>query len=274
MTGTRPTDSAEAPALRLAGVSAGYGSVPVVRDVSLTLPGGSWLAIVGPNGAGKSTLLKAIAGLLEHRGRIETHGVATSALPRRRRAAEIGYAAQNPVLPDRLTVTDYALLGRTPHLGALAREGPEDMRVVREALSRLDLDDFAARRLETLSGGERQRAVLARVLAQRTRMLVLDEPTSGLDIGHAQTLLDRLDRLRTEDGTTVVTTLHDLTFAARYADLLLLLDRGEVVVLGTGAEVLTAARLRDHYAATVEILGTSDGYPVIAPVRHGTDEQE
>ncbi len=254
-------------ALRLGGVSVGYGGEPVVRDVSADLPAGRWLAIVGPNGAGKSTLLKALAGLVRHSGTIELHGRDTTRLSRRQRATEIGYAAQHPVLPERLTVTDYALLGRTPHLGALARESTADLEVVHEALTRLDLADLAERKLETLSGGERQRAVLARVLAQHTRVLLLDEPTSGLDIGHAQMLLDRLDRLRREDGTTVVTTLHDLTFAAQYADRLLLLDRGEVVVSGPGTEVLTAPRLNRHYAAAVEILATTDGDPVVAPVR-------
>ncbi|MBK1789519.1 ATP-binding cassette domain-containing protein, partial [Prauserella cavernicola] len=84
-----------------------------------------------------------------------------------------------------------------------------------ETLARLDLCELAERKLRTLSGGEQQRAVLARVLAQQTRVLLLDEPTTGLDIGHAQALLERLDRLRREDGTTVVSTLHDLTFAAQ-----------------------------------------------------------
>ncbi len=89
-----------------------------------------------------------------------------------------------------MTVTDYVLLGRTPHLGPLGRESAADLDVVRRALERLDLGELADRKLGTLSGGEQQRAVLARVLAQRTRLLLLDEPTSGLDIGHAQALLE------------------------------------------------------------------------------------
>ncbi|EHY88451.1 ABC transporter ATP-binding protein [Saccharomonospora azurea] len=254
-------------ALRLDRVGVAYHGDPVVHDVSVGLAQGGWLAIVGPNGAGKSTLLKAIAGLVPHSGRITVNDSPTESLTRRQRATLIGYAAQNPVLPDRLTVTDYVLLGRTPHLRPLARETAADLALVHETLDRLDLGDLAGRELDTLSGGERQRAVLARVLAQRTRLLLLDEPTTGLDIGHAQALLERLDRLRAEDGITVVTTLHDLTFAAQYADTLLLLDRGEVVVAGSGRDVLTAARLREHYSAEVEVLTTAAGHPVVAPVR-------
>ncbi|WP_199433563.1 ABC transporter ATP-binding protein [Qaidamihabitans albus] len=254
-------------ALRLAGVTAGYRGREVVRDVSADLGEGGWLAIVGPNGAGKSTLLKAIAGQAGFTGEITLHGAAVPSLSRRQRAREIGYAPQNPLLPDGLTVTDYVLLGRTPHLGPLARESGRDRSIVEESLTRLDLRGMSARRLHTLSGGERQRAVLARVLAQHPRLLLLDEPTTGLDIGHAQSLLERLDLLRREDGTTVVTTLHDLTFAAQYADTLLLLDGGEVVAAGPPGRVLTAERLRTHYSAEAEVLFSADGRPVVTPVR-------
>lgn len=257
-------------AVGLSGVSASYGGKPVLHDVGLDVPDGGWLAIVGPNGAGKSTLLKTITGLVPHKGVVELHGMPAASLSRKRKARELGYSPQNPELPDGLTVTDYVLLGRTPHLGALARESGEDRAIVHQVLRRLDLAEFAARRLRTLSGGERQRTVLARVLAQRTNLLLLDEPTTGLDIGHAQALLELVDRLRIEDGTTVVSTLHDLTFAAQYADQLLLLDGGEVVAAGPPTEVLTADRLARHYSAEAEILDSPSGHAVVAPTRSST----
>ncbi|TWH20191.1 ABC transporter ATP-binding protein [Prauserella rugosa] len=255
------------PALTLHEVTIAYGAAPVVSDVSLAVGRGQWLAIVGPNGAGKSTLLKAIAGLVEYRGSVTLDSTRIDRLSPSDRARRIGYAPQNPALPERLTVTDYVLLGRTPHLGFLARETAADLSIVEDVLDRVDLRGLMGRRLGTLSGGEAQRAVLARVLAQRTGLLLLDEPTTGLDIGHAQTLLERLDQLRAEDNATVVTTLHDLTLAAQYADELVLVDRGGIVAAGKPSEVLTAERLREHYAAEVEVLTTTDGRPVVAPVR-------
>jgi iron complex transport system ATP-binding protein len=164
-------------------------------------------------------------------------------------------------------VTDYVLLGRTPHLSTLARERPSDLQVVSQVLARLDLGELAARALFTLSGGERQRAVLARVLAQEARLLLLDEPTTGLDIGHAQALLDLIDRLRHEEGATVVSTLHDLTLSAQYASQLLLLDRGKVVAFGSPEEVLTRETIERHYDARVEVLSTREGRLVVAPAR-------
>lgn len=254
-------------ALRLADVGAGYGGPPVVRDVSVSVGEGRWLAVLGPNGAGKSTLLKAVAGLVPRTGEVWLGEREAARLSTRERARLVGYAPQSPELPPGLTVTDYVLLGRTPHLRPLAAEGPGDLAVVDDVLARLDLADLAGRRLHALSGGERQRAVLARTLAQRTGVLLLDEPTSGLDVGHAQALLELVDRLRREDGTTVVTTLHDLTLAGQYADELLLLDAGRPVAAGKPDEVLTAPLLARHYGADLEVLRTTEGHPVVAPRR-------
>ncbi|WAL67337.1 ABC transporter ATP-binding protein [Amycolatopsis cynarae] len=253
--------------LRLRNVRSGYGERTVLREVTVEVPSGGWLAIVGPNGAGKSTLLNTMAGLLPADGEVLAGGRALRTLSAREKARLIAFAPQDPVLPDGITVTDYALLGRTPHLGPLAREGAADLSIVDEVLHRLDLAGLAGRRLGTLSGGERQRAVLARVLAQRAGLLLLDEPTTGLDIGHAQAMLELIDRLRREDGTTVVSTLHDLTFAAQYADEILLLADGEVVAAGAPANVLTGPLLQRHYGASAEILTTCGGELVIAPIR-------
>jgi iron complex transport system ATP-binding protein len=171
------------------------------------------------------------------------------------------------VLPAALSVTEYVLLGRTPYRSLLSAPRAEDRTVTDGALERLDLVPFRDRPLRTLSGGERQRAVLARALAQQPRMLFLDEPTSALDLGHAQQVLELVDRLRREDGLTVVSTLHDLTLAGQYADTLLMLAGGTVVAAGAPADVLTPERLARHYGATAEVASGPDGIRVY-PVRH------
>ena len=254
-------------ALRMRGVTVRYGTKVVASDVDAEVPPGSWLAVIGPNGAGKSSLLKSIVGVVDHDGEIMLDGTPVGTLGSRERARAIAYSPQTPQLPDRLTVTDYVLLGRTPHLAPLARERRSDLEIVEQVLDRLDLSALAGRVLHTLSGGERQRTVLARVLAQQAGLLLLDEPTTGLDIGHAQALLDLVDRLRAEEGATVVSTLHDLTLSAQYADHLLLLDRGEVVASGTPEQVLTRPVIERHYSAAVEVLTTDNGNLVVAPTR-------
>jgi iron complex transport system ATP-binding protein len=173
---------------------------------------------------------------------------------------------QAPVIPIGITVADYVLLGRAPHIRPLAMEGQGDLAAVHEALTRLELVDMAARDVATLSGGERQRVLIARALAQGAPIVLLDEPTTALDVGHQQQVLELVDELRRDHGLSVISTMHDLTLAGQYADRLVLLDHGRVVVEGPAAEVLTEEHLRRYYGANVRIIH-DDGQPVVLPVR-------
>jgi iron complex transport system ATP-binding protein len=163
-----------------------------------------------------------------------------------------------------VTVEQYVLLGRTPHLGLLAAEGPRDLDAVRSALDRLDLGWAASRRLETLSGGELRRAVLARALAQAAPLLLLDEPTTGLDLGQQLRVLELVDELRRADGLTVVSTMHDLTLAGRFARRFALLSGGRLVAEGGRADVLAPHVIAEHYGAAVRVIDDGDlGWAVV-----------
>ncbi|BDH56707.1 ABC transporter ATP-binding protein [Tsukamurella sp. PLM1] len=240
---------------------------PVVRDATVTAPSGSWTGVIGPNGAGKSTLLRAVLGLVRSGGTVTLDGADLRARSPRERARLVAYAPQSPTLPAGMTVFDYALLGRAPYIPYLGRESGTDRRIVREVLGRLGLDELAAREIDHLSGGERQRVVLARALAQRARVLLLDEPTTALDIGHQQQVMDLVDRLRRDDGLTVITTIHDLTLAGQYADRLVLLTSGRVAAEGEPAAVLTPEAIAEHFGARVHVLTGPDGRPVVGPMR-------
>jgi ABC-type cobalamin/Fe3+-siderophores transport system ATPase subunit len=252
--------------VEVVGLTAGYGRTRVLDAVRLTVEPGGWLAVIGPNGSGKSTLLRSILGFHPHRGQVRVDGVPTTGMPRRERARSMAYAPQTPVLPEGVTTRDYVTLGRTPHRPLLAAPRGVDRQVVADVMERLGLEPMAERQLTTLSGGEQQRAVLARSLAQQPRVLLLDEPTAALDLGHAQQVLDLVDRLRRQDGLTVVSTLHDLTLAGQYADRLALLSQGRVVADGSPAEVLTAEALHIHYGARAEVVHGPSG-PAVLPVR-------
>jgi len=253
-------------AIRLERVTVRLGGRPVVREVSATIEPGEWVALIGPNGAGKTSLLRAIAGLLRCEGSISLDGVSAAALGRRDRARRLAIVPQEPETPPWLTVAEYVLLGRTPHLGPLGREGASDRIAAGRALERLDLEPLAERTLGTLSGGERQRVVVARALAQEAPIVLLDEPTASLDIGHQQQALELLDALRAADGLTLVAAMHDLTLAALYADRVLLLDEGRVVADGLPADVLTEEALAEHYGALVRVV-TVDGRIAVLPAR-------
>jgi iron complex transport system ATP-binding protein len=263
MTGLPPVGGAR---LEVVGLSAAYGRTRVLDGVRFTVEPGGWLAVIGPNGSGKSTLLRSVLGLQRHEGQVRIDGVPATGMARRDRARLLAYAPQRPVLPEGISTLEYVTLGRTPHRPLLAAPRRIDREVVADVLQRLDLAPMADRLVATLSGGEQQRAVLARALAQRPRVLMLDEPTAALDLGHAQQVLDLLDRLRRQDGLTVVSTLHDLTLAGQYADRLTLLADGRVVAEGTPAQVLTPEALAAHYGARAQVVSGPHG-PAVLPVR-------
>ncbi|MFV0257590.1 MAG: ABC transporter ATP-binding protein [Acidimicrobiales bacterium] len=258
------------PAIDATGVEVVVSGTTVLGPIDLTVGTGDWLNVIGANGAGKTTLLRALAGLLAPAaGRIEILGTPLSSMGRRRRTTRIGYLPQHPTMPAGMTVEQYALIGRHPHLSRLAAEGPADLAAVDSALARLDLTGLAARSLGSLSGGDRQRVGLARVLVQEPVLLLLDEPTAALDIGHQQEVLELIDGQRRALGLTVVSTMHDLTLAARYGDHLLLMAGGRAVAQGPPPQVLTGAHLARHYGADVEVIDHAGGL-VVVPLRPAT----
>jgi iron complex transport system ATP-binding protein len=255
-------------AIRLRGVTVELGGRAVVDRVDADVADGEWVALIGPNGAGKTTLLRALARLVPFAGEIELDGRPLAELGRGELARLVAVVPQEPSTPPWMTVAEYVLLGRTPHLGPLAREGVGDREAAARALARLDLLPFVERRLGTLSGGEKQRVVVARALAQEAAVVLLDEPTAALDIGHQQQALDLLDGLRAESGLTLVAAMHDLTLAAQYADRMVLLDGGRVVADGPPIEVLTAPVIARHYGAAIDVVPVGDRIAIV-PRRAG-----
>ena len=242
-----------------------FGPVAAVRGLSLRAESGGWTALIGPNGAGKTSALRALAGLVAFDGEVRIEEQDVRKLGRRALARIVAFVPQKPETPPELTVAEYVLLGRTPHISYLGGEGRSDREAATRALRRLELEEFAQRPLGSLSGGELQRTVLARALAQEARVLLLDEPTTSLDLGRQQLVLELIDELR-RDGLTVVTTMHDLTLAGQYAEHVVLLNGGSVVAEGAAAEVLSAANVAAHYGANVRVIEDEHGVFVV-PVR-------
>ena len=251
--------------IELRDVSVRLGATDALNGVSVAVERGTWVALIGPNGAGKTTAIRALCGLVRYTGEVLVDGVEARARGRRELARLCAFVPQIPETPPELTVAEYVLLGRTPHLGYFGVEGEADRLAAERALDRLELLDFAERPLGSLSGGELQRVVLARALAQEAPILLLDEPTTALDLGRQQQVLELVDSLRHGD-LTVVSTMHDLTLAGQYADRLVLLDRGSIVAEGSAAEVLSAPNVASYYGASVRVVQDERGVFVL-PLR-------
>jgi iron complex transport system ATP-binding protein len=248
-------------------VSVRLGGAPIVTGVSLSVAEDEWLTLIGPNGAGKSTLLRAIAQLVPFDGSIRIEGEDVGRQRRRDLAKRIAFVPQSPVLPPEMLVREYVLLGRTPHIATFSTERRSDHEAADRALRRLELLEFAGRRLRTLSGGEQQRTVLARALAQEAPVLLLDEPTAALDLGRQQQVLELVAELRLHGSLTVVSAMHELTLAAQYADRLALISSGRLVASGPPREIATRDLISEHYNATVEVIGEGTEPIAVIPVR-------
>jgi len=197
-----------APALTIDRLVVGYPglSEPILRAVSLSLPGGVRAALVGANGSGKSTLLKAVAGLLQGQsGQIRIYGQPVGACHHR-----VAYLPQRGDVDWRfpVTVERMVLAGRYAHLGWLRRPNPADSAQVTAVLRQLGLTDLAQRQIGQLSGGQQQRALLARALVQEADLLLLDEPLSAVDSTSRTIIADVLNDLARQGKTALVATHH------------------------------------------------------------------
>ncbi|MCF2970361.1 ABC transporter ATP-binding protein [Synechococcus sp. Nb3U1] len=250
--------------LRAEHLTGGYGSQPVVRDLSLEVERGEWLSIVGPNGSGKSTLLRLLSRVLPPlSGRVELNGrdIHHRQLTPQQVAQQLALLPQQQRIPQGLTVRQLVSLGRSPHQRwwqwQLQRA---DWQRVNQALTQTGLGSLAERRLETLSGGERQRAFLALALVQEPQVLLLDEPTTFLDLRYQLELLELLQQLNQERGLTVITVLHDLNLATRYSQRIALLGSGQLQAMGSPREVLTPSRVAQVFGLEVEWILTPVGW--------------
>ena len=238
-------------ALQAQGLSASLGGRPVLHDISLALPLGRWTSIVGPNGAGKSTLLKVLAGLLPHQGKVSLLGQPMASLRGRQRAQQLSWLGQNESAADDLTVYDVAMLGRLPHQAWLAAPSAADHAIVEKALRSLHAWDWRHRPLGQLSGGERQRVLLARALAVEAEVLLMDEPLANLDPPHQTDWLLMVREL-VAAGKTVISVLHEISFALQADDMLVMAD-GRVTHQGGCQHSLTHRALETVFEQRVAV---------------------
>lgn len=238
--------------IRVKGVRVLYRSLRALDGVSLEVGGGEILSIVGPNGAGKTTLLRVIDGVLRpHGGVVFLDGRAVEEMPRKEVARRMGMVPQRTLPTGMLTVFDFVLTGRRPHMNWMPSK--EDEKKVYESLRRVGALPLAERTLEELSGGELQRVYLARALAADPEVLLLDEPTANLDPKHQLETLELLEELRLH-GLCLILATHDLTQAYRLSDKVLILKRGRVFAAGRPEEVLTPENLLKVYGVRMLVL--------------------
>jgi iron complex transport system ATP-binding protein len=231
----------------------------ILDNVSTSVAGGEFVAVIGANGAGKSTLLSVLAGLIRpESGTVTLDGAPLTGLTPTGLARRRAYLPQNPRCEWPIAVERLVALGLTPVLPALG-ELPEQFRPRIDAV--LESCDLTPKRLQaatTLSGGELARAMLARALIGDPDILIVDEPTTGLDPQHALEAAARLRALALA-GKLVIAAMHDLNLVARYATRVLALHQGAVAGNGATAETLTATLLSALFQVKACVASTPGG---------------
>ena len=227
--------------LELKNVSVSYRSggknYPVIRDMTVKCASG-FNAVLGPNGAGKTTLMKAIFGLLPYSGQILLDGRDLKPLSVEEKTKLISYLPQMDISSSNLTVLEMALLGRVPELGRRVRD--EDLQIVVDVLRKLSLEHLSERPFTQLSGGQQKMVLIAQTLVRSPSLILLDEPVNSLDMQKQLELCEILKAISSEEKVDIITILHDINLAARFADHLIVLDHnGSVYAQGAPAEIIT-----------------------------------
>ncbi len=260
--------------LNFQATSVSRGGRILLEDITFSVMPGRIFVLCGPNGCGKSTLLSTLSGTL----RPESGTVYLDSIPLEKWNAKmlgrrIAFLPQNPPTPTGMDVFTLAACGRYPHTGFLHSLSPGDRDIIRETLASLGLAGMEERKLSTLSGGELRRAWIAMAAVQQADYLILDEPTTGLDIGYQLEILDLIRSLSGDRKIGVLAVLHDLNFAARYADTAALLHDRRLYAVGAPADIFTSENLRTVFG--VEAAVTPDPYtdrPHIRPIASAKGE--
>lgn len=240
--------------IRLTGVTKTFGSTTALKDASLEVARGEIVVLLGLSGSGKSTLLRHLDGLeVPTSGSVEVLGSQVPALRGknlRRLRSRVGFIFQQFELVPSLTVLENVLTGslsgvRGPRLGLWGYSKAAKIRAL-EHLDRVGLLDRAYQRSDTLSGGQQQRVAIARALMQQPEILLADEPVASLDPESSDQVMALIREIAADEGLTVVCSLHQVDLAITWADRIVGLRHGEVV-LDTPTTDLTKSEVMEIY---------------------------
>jgi ferric enterobactin transport ATP-binding protein len=219
--------------------------------------------ILGPNGAGKSTLLKAIFGLLKYKGEIYYDNVNLSKINFNKKTELISYLPQMDLNVSPLTVLEMVLLGRLPELHQKISD--EDIKAVTEILKTLNIEDLITKKFSELSGGQKKMVFIAQTLVRNPKLVLLDEPTNSLDLQKQLELCQFLQNFIELKKVDIVTVLHDINLAIRYADYVVILTNdGKLYDSGEARKVITEKMLREVYGVSGNVILDDENKPIIS----------
>jgi len=234
-----------------------YGEKEVLHDINLEIEHGLWTCLVGPNGAGKTTFLKVLLGMAPYAGSIQDRGKEIY----RNHSRNVAFVPQQPQIPLGMSVAEYVALGRAK-IDGWGNESANSREYIYQVLQQTRLLGMQHSLVSQLSGGEMQRALIARALVQEPELILLDEPTSALDLHHQISVLNNLELLK-KKGVTIVSTMHDITLAAMYADRIIVMQQGSILLSGSADQVIHSPELKSAFDNRIDVHTLDSGRPVI-----------
>jgi iron complex transport system ATP-binding protein len=242
--------------IEIKNLSVRYGDFYALNQITLDIPRGTWTCLVGPNGAGKTTFLKTLLGNKAYDGSITIDGLEVY-----KNLRNVAFVPQRPEIPAGMDVAEYVMLGRA-RLDGWGRESRTSRRLVQQILEQMQLSGMRHQLVTQLSGGEMQRVLIARALVQEPELMILDEPTSALDLHHQISTLDHIEGMQ-KSGVTIVSTMHDITLGAMYAERIVIMQHGKVLLDGRANQVIHSTHLRSAFDDAITIHTLDNGRPVI-----------
>ena len=242
--------------IEIKNLSVRYGDFYALNQITLDIPRGTWTCLVGPNGAGKTTFLKTLLGNKAYDGSINIDGLEVY-----KNLRNVAFVPQRPEIPAGMDVAEYVMLGRA-RLDGWGRESRTSRRLVQQILEQMQLSGMRHQLVMQLSGGEMQRVLIARALVQEPELMILDEPTSALDLHHQISTLDHIEGMQ-KGGVTIVSTMHDITLGAMYAERIVIMQHGKVLLDGPANQVIHSTHLKSAFDDAITIHTLDNGRPVI-----------
>lgn len=252
--------------LKVENISAGYGSIPVISNINLSIGPGRICALMGRNGSGKTTLLRCINGLLPFsKGKVTLLGRDIKRLRRDEMARMISVVPQVSFSPFSFSCLDMVLMAGAARIKAWSAPSKKERQKALDAMAETGIGHMAGRAFNTLSGGERQLVMLARGLYQDTPIMLLDEPNSHLDFANQHKIMALMQRLARKRKMTVLITLHDPNLTHYYCDDVILIHEGGVRAMGETGATLTNEVLSCVLGDNIECDMTQKGVFVVIP---------
>lgn len=245
--------------LEVKNLSFGYRCFDVLKGVNFKAEQESLICVLGKNGAGKSTLFRCILSLLpDFKGSVTVDGKNIKDLQAEELAQTIAYIPQAHSATFSFSVMEMVLMGTTAQLKRFSSPGKEQIKIAMDALKRMNISHLAERNYMHISGGEQQLVLIARVLAQRAKILIMDEPCSNLDYGNQIMLMQEVKKL-TREGYLIIQSTHNPEQALLFADEVIILDEGKVARFGNPYEVIDEDILFKIYGVHVKLHDINQG---------------